>query len=255
MAEGYEDNCMIYSDFYRNQLVTPQAVRFYDEIVHQIESGNTSGIYKFDITNRSGASIDVFSAIQMVIADNPQYFFLGRRNKTIINGNQIVLYNSVLYDKVDIIRIQERIEENLQFIYQYTSGDDEINKERKVYNYIVRGVTYVNDGEEANHNITGPILKAKGVCDGYAKYLSLALRKVGIPSIRVTGIGRNQRHCWNMVWVNNTAYHLDASWELVSRDKEQVGSRYFNLTEKEICRDHIIMTKCTPACNNIFSFG
>lgn len=243
---------MIYSDFYRNQLVTPQSVRFYDEIVHQIENGNTSGIYKFEITNRSGASNDAFSAIQMVIADNPQYFFLGRKDKTIINGNQLVLYNAVLYDIDEIIRIQEKIEDDLQFIYQHTFGDDEITKERKVYNLIVRGVTYINDGEETNHNITGPILKAKGVCDGYAKYLSLALRKVGIPSIRVTGIGRNQRHCWNMVWVNNTAYHLDASWESVSRDKVQVGSRYYNLSDKEISTDHVILTKGIPRCDHLF---
>lgn len=243
---------MIYDDFYRNQLENVQSVRFYDDIVRQIESGNVGGVYKLNMVNKHTAFKDSFDAINAVIYDRPDFFFLGRTDRTVIIGSDLTLYNEILYNSRQTQRIRRLLNRDLDYIYRNTIGDDIFTKEKKVYDYIAKIITYENNGEELDHNVVGPILRGKGVCESYAKYLTLAFRKVGIPCIRISGVGHKEHHCWNIAWINAVPYHLDVTWEDVNKNKTRVGSRYFNLTDSEISKDHLILTKGLPRCNHSF---
>ena len=75
----------------------------------------------------------------------------------------------------------------------------------------------------------------------------MALRRAGIPCIRVNGFGKNEAHCWNMAWIEGSPVHLDITWDGVNSNGD-VGFFYFNLTDEQITRDHKITTKGLPRC-------
>lgn len=240
------------SVFYRNQLKTKQATIFYDSIIKEIEKGNVSGEYRLHPIDYESASRDAFEAIKAIRYDRPDIFFLGFRNETYMIGNKYFeIKNSVLCDEHQVHRVQRLLDVILHELTKDLYGASELEREKQIYTRIRRLVKYDDKGDEIDHNVMGPILRRTAVCEGYTCILMLALRKVGIRCIRISGVGRFEKHCWIMAWINGTPYHLDVTWEGISLGR--VGNRYFNLTDRQISKDHLISTKGLPRCNVIFN--
>lgn len=115
-----------------------------------------------------------------------------------------------------------------------------------MYDRLVLQLTYKNTGQEHDHNIVAPVLKKQGVCEGFTCLFILAMRRIGIPCIRVSGFGHNEHHCWNMVWLCGEPCHVDLTWEVCADG--HIMYRCFNLTDEEISRDHKIFTEGLPPC-------
>lgn len=88
-----------------------------------------------------------------------------------------------------------------------------------------------------DHNIVGPVLLSAGVCEGYNALLMLALRRVGLPCIKVYGVGKSGGgHCWSVVWLEGEPVHCDVTWDKPSRGA--VRFAYLNRSDCQIARDH-----------------
>lgn len=238
--------------FYRDQLRTKQARYFYDEISSSISRGNVGGIYPLNYQNRNTAISDSFDAIRALRNDRPDFFFIGAKCQSMLRSNRLVLMNEVLYTPAQIERIRVHLDKALEEFTIGTAGMPEWDREKLVYERIIRRHTYEDHSEDGapkdyDHNIVGPLLQRSGVCEGLSCLLMLALRKAGIPCIRVYGYGRNEAHCWIMAWINGSPGHLDITWDSVN-DNGDVGFFYFNLTDEQITRDHKITTKGLPQC-------
>lgn len=238
--------------FYRDQLKNEQARAFYDEIHSSISRGNVGGIFPLTFTNRAAASRDAFDALQSLRYDRPEYFFLGHSSRTVLRGERIVLMNQVFYSPEQIGRIQAHLNRELDRFTAGTAHLPEWEREMRIYERLIRHLTYVDHSEgrtpkDYDHNVVGPLLQGSGVCEGFSCLLMLALRKTGIPCIRVSGYGKNEAHCWNMAWIEGSPVHLDITWDSVN-DQGDVGFFYFNLTDEQITRDHRITTRGLPQC-------
>lgn len=238
--------------FYRDQLKTAQAREFYDALSGSISRGNLGGIYPLEYHTRSTAIRDGFDAIRALHNDRPDFFFIGHKCEAMIRGSRLVLMNEVPYTIDQIRQIRYYLNQTLDEFSAGTAGLPDWDRERIVYERVIRYLTYVDHGTENgpkhyDHNIVGPLLQGSGVCEGFSCLLMLALRRVGIPCIRVSGMGKNEAHCWNLAWIDGFPAHLDITWDCVN-DNGDVGFFYFNLTDEQITRDHKILTKGLPDC-------
>ena len=65
----------------------------------------------------------------------------------------------------------------------------------------------------------------------------LALRRVGLPCIKVYGVGKSGGgHCWSVVWLEGEPVHCDVTWDKPSRGA--VRFAYLNRSDCQIARDH-----------------
>ena len=238
--------------FYRDQLKSRQAKSFYDTILRSISRGNLGGIYLLTYKNRNAAIDDSFAAIKALRQDRPEFFFIGIKSTAILRNDQLVLMNQVPYTPEQIQKIQIRLDRFLETVTVGTAGLSDWEREKMIYRRIIRHLTYIDHSTDDkpksyDHDIVGPLLQGSGVCEGFSCLLMLALRRAGIPCIRVSGFGRNEAHCWNIAWIDGTPAHLDITWDSVN-DRGDVGFFYFNLTDEQITRDHKITTRGLPRC-------
>ena len=111
-----------------------------------------------------------------------------------------------------IIAVILEVEEEL-----YNENDTDLQKLEKVYNWMITHVEYdydLIDDDPDNDNrdgfrATGALLNGIAVCEGYAEAMSLFLNHIGIDNYIVM----SDTHAWNAVYINDTWYHIDATWD------------------------------------------
>lgn len=237
----------IQDKFYKRKLST-QGMYIYEKLEEQIISGAYSK-YSMNITQPEKALDDGVEAYKAFRLDKPQYFFLSRVVQASLRGYTLTLTIRPIYTPEEILRINRVLEFELNKITSDLRHLGQWEREVSIYSRIARYYKYADSGEEHEHNIVGLTVFKKGVCEAFSSLLVLALRKVGIPAIKVTGYGKNEFHSWCMAWIQGIPYHLDVTWDLVEGN-EEVGYFYFNLTDDEIRLDHVICTKGLPICRN-----
>lgn len=120
--------------------------------------------------------------------------------------------------------------------------DTDFEKELYIHDYIVRNCSY----EESTNasSAYGCLIDNKAICSGYSRAAMILLKKAGIECMVISGTGitsENEKisHMWNIVWLNNEAYHLDVTWDdPVSESEDFISHLFFNLTDKQITYDH-----------------
>jgi transglutaminase/protease-like cytokinesis protein 3 len=155
----------------------------------------------------------------------------------------------VLYKRNHIERFEAVIQRTVSNILRDTSGRDCLMGQKKVYERIARRLTYCDSNDACEHNIVGPVLASKGVCEGCNALLMVCLRRLGIPCIKVYGkSSRDKAHCWCIVWVNGKPSHCDVTWD-IPKDGF-VRFNYFNVSDRRIERDHFCFkSSFIPVCS------
>lgn len=133
-----------------------------------------------------------------------------------------------------------------------TDDMNDYAKEKAIHDYIVANVQY--DTSLGEYSAYSALTKGKTVCQGYSLLMFKMLQKVGIKSIIVESIPMN--HVWNMVYIDNKWYHVDATWDDPVPDvPNRVLYNYYNLTDDEISQNingerHIWKTYDYPSAVN-----
>lgn len=79
----------------------------------------------------------------------------------------------------------------------------------------------------------GPIVDGKGVCEGYAKAYQYLLNMLNIPNYYCRSA--TLYHGWNIVYINNTPYNVDVTWDDPQYDKNgRVMHNYFLLSNNAL---------------------
>ena len=84
------------------------------------------------------------------------------------------------------------------------------------HDYLCETVVYVESTN--SHNIIGPLLEGKSVCEGYAKAFKIFCELLEIPSAMVIGVGYtssgSEGHAWNVVRMEDgNWYAVDVTWD------------------------------------------
>ncbi len=88
-------------------------------------------------------------------------------------------------------------------------------KIRTIHDYIVNHTKY--DSDRLNSGIIkyksdtsyGVLFEGYGFCSGYADTMAIFLNKLNLNNYKIA----NEKHVWNLVYLNNKWYHIDVSWD------------------------------------------
>lgn len=122
-----------------------------------------------------------------------------------------------------------------------TGEMEEIEKIKAVHDYIVLNTAY--DTTYTRRSIEDTLLFGSAVCQGYAETMKLFLDALGIENQLIYGTGGGENHVWNLVCLDGSWYHLDATWDdpldQMGRDTPgYVRYEYFMLSDAAMGKDH-----------------
>ncbi|MGG0729561.1 S-layer homology domain-containing protein [Bacillus paramycoides] len=116
-------------------------------------------------------------------------------------------------------------------------GMDDHEKVKAIHDYVVKHVSY--DTSYKAYTAYEALVNRSAVCQGYALLTYQLLKEAGIENHFVVGTGDGQPHAWNLVKVDNKWYHLDTTFDDPIPDEQgRVTYSYFNLSDKQIARNH-----------------
>ena len=135
--------------------------------------------------------------------------------------------------------LQEDLDACLQEVNRLTLtaewGTTDLSREQAFDLHIARKTEYLldNDGPEGTLHLDSEVRSAKSalvnrtaVCEGFSNSVQLAMRCWGIPCIYVSGTTSGGKHAWNILCIDGSWYHYDATWN--------GNGGYMNLSDAEI---------------------
>ena len=139
---------------------------------------------------------------------------------------------------------------------------------RKVHDWLSMNVMYDRDEIDKhlyrrnNHNIIGPLIERKAVCEGISLAYQYILNRFGIDCMTVSGRvlkteGQyyKEYHAWNVISLNKSNYHVDVTWDrpIDIFGKKHPAYGYYCMPSK-LFRDHIcaLFLKCESLEENLF---
>lgn len=156
---------------------------------------------------------------------------------TTINARCLIEYK---YDKDLQKELDEKVNNLLKTIITPEMKSDK-SKIKAVYDYIIDNSTPMwkeqdsldENSKKVYGNANSLLENHKGTAESYADLMAIFLTKMGYENIRVY----NEDHVWNAVKVDNTWYHIDASWAYAinsTGELVKIPYKYFMVTEGEL---------------------
>lgn len=140
------------------------------------------------------------------------------------------------YSKESINKIKETVKNIVDT--NITSDMTTEIKIKKIHDYIINNTKYdVNrsDNKDTTYqsdNAYGALLEHYAVCGGYTDSMKLFLDYLNIPNYKIA----SENHIWNLVYIDNTWYHLDLTWDdpVTSNNEDVLLYDYFLITTDEL---------------------
>ncbi|MCI3918666.1 DUF5050 domain-containing protein [Paenibacillus sp. TRM 82003] len=121
----------------------------------------------------------------------------------------------------------------------------EREKVKALHDYVVLNTAYdyenyLNDAiPSESYTEYGILILGTGVCQGYAVTMQLLLDMIGVENYYLSGTAGGGGHAWNIVVLDGTYYHLDATWnDPVPNRAGYVRYDYFLISDEAMAKDH-----------------
>lgn len=200
---------------------------------------------------------DIYFMIRM---DCPEIFYTVTFSyKYYDNSSFVILCPVYLFDKGKIREHIQAMDARVKKLARQAEGMSEKEKELFVHDFIVRNVKYDKLKKEYSHEIIGALGNGVAVCEGIAKAVKILCDKLGIWCIIALSEnnpdkGIKYRHAWNIVKIDGTYYHLDATFDNTLTKGEVIRYDYFNIGDKQAFRDHEPVIWRVPQCSDTDHF-
>ena len=193
--------------------------------------------------------------------DHPEIFWVTNfKYRYYKDSPNLIFIPEYLFEKNKIREHQKALTARVEKLVRPAQKMSEWEKEKYVHDFICENVRYDKLKKAYSHEIIGPLGQGVGVCEGIAKAVKVLLDALGVWCV-IAICGNNPekgikyRHTWNIVKINGTYYHLDATFDnSLGKDHENTEIRYdyFNLDDQQIFRDHEPLIAPVPHCNDAF---
>lgn len=217
--------------------------------------------------------MDVYNVFFQLRLDHPEIFWVPNyRLKHYVGSPNFIFQPEYLFEKSKIKEHQKAMKARVDKLARQAKDLSEWEKEKFIHDFICENITYDKLKKPYSHEIIGPLGQGVGVCEGIAKSVKVLCDALGIwCMIALCGNnpekGIKYRHTWNIVRINGTYYHLDATFDNTLSNKkviaENAGKKgkkaaadtgirydYFNLDDKNIFRDHEPLIAPAPKCTD-----
>lgn len=141
-----------------------------------------------------------------------------------------------IYNDSEIKLINAKVKEIEKEIWNDTMSNED--KIKQAHNYIINNSRY--DKDRSDNNIVnyksdtayGTLLEGYSLCGGYTDTMELFLEDLNIKSYKIA----SENHVWNAVYLNNTWYHLDLTWDdpITSDGSDILEYNFFLITTPEL---------------------
>lgn len=203
-----------------------------------------------------GELYDIFFRMRL---DHPEIFWVsGFRCKYYADSPNLIVVPEYLFQKSKILEHQKAMKARVEKLARPAKAMSDWEKEKYVHDFICENVFYDKLKKPYSHEIIGPLGQGVGVCEGIAKSVKLIFDELGVPCV-IALCGNNPekgikyRHTWNVVKIAGKWYHLDATFDNTlgkSMESEELRYDYFNLSDKQVFRDHEPLIAPAPACED-----
>ena len=215
------------------------------------------------------------SAIEVLIYENPEIFYLDatkmfiniekttkltstKYNVYIDNGSKANYLADGFNNKDDVEKYQLKIEKVRDYIVSKVNEKSDYDKIKMIHDYLRDTIEYDSTISKNNiYDIYGALILRECVCEGYAKSFQYLMNEVGIDNVIVIGTGTNstgktENHAWNYVWLDNSWYAVDVTWDdpiLIGEGKmpEESKYKYFLKGANTMNQNHVPSGKFTDA--------
>ena len=205
---------------------------------HSIFTGVKNLSDEFQIPVLSGEEIyNVFFQMRL---DHPEIFWVtSYKYRYYKDSPNLIFIPEYLFDKSKIREHQKAMTARVEKLVRPAQKLSEWEKEKYVHDFICENIRYDKLKKAYSHEIIGPLGQGVGVCEGIAKAVKVLLDALGVWCV-IAICGNNPekgikyRHTWNIVKINGTYYHLDATFDnSLRKDYGNSEIRYDHFYYKE----------------------
>lgn len=171
------------------------------------------------------------------------------------DSTNIELVPSYLFTKDKIREHRNQLDARIRKLARGAEGLSESEKELYVHDFILNNVHYDKLKKEYSHEIIGSLCNGTAVCEGMAKGVKVLADALGLWCIIALSDnnpekGIKYRHTWNIFRIGGTYYHVDATFDNTLSKSAGPRYDYFNLSDKQVYRDHEPVIHPVPACTD-----
>lgn len=201
---------------------------------------------------------EAFSAMfQALSYDNPSLLCMENESHIVMRGAKAYFVPQYVTDAETCRRqTDDLLEKAREIVAQADSLPDAYDQELYFHDYICQNTTYLTQ-EDDGYTTYNALVEGRAVCEGYSRALQLLLDMVGIPNYLATGVGvddsgSREGHMWNIVTIDGSNYHVDATWDdLDAEDIHHYAHTYFNVTDDYIGVNHEEIAPAENNCNAV----
>lgn len=234
-------------NYYYNQLNKEQQKVYYAMKEGLLKMQESFPVWK--LTNRELS--DIYFMVRM---DCPEIFYSVKFSyRYYPDSTAVELVPEYLFTKDKIKEHRQAMESRVKKLARQAESLDEKGKQLFIHDFIVKNVKYDKLKKEYSHEIIGALGNGVAVCEGIAKAVKILCDALGIWCIVALSEanpdkGIKYRHAWNIVRINGSYYHMDATFDNTLSKDEVIRYDYMNLSDKQIFRDHEPVIWKVPEC-------
>jgi len=240
---------MAAESYYYNQLNKAQQAAY-----HAIRAGLLALAPSFQVPLLSGRELsDLYFMLRL---DCPEIFWSVKfKYRYYQDSGNAEIIPEYLFDKNKIRDHQKAMRSRVEKLARPAMKFSEVEKEQYIHDFICQNVRYDKLKKPYSHEIIGPLGQGVGVCEGIAKSVKILCDALGIWCMIALSEanpekGIKYRHAWNVLRIGGQYYHLDATFDNTLGGGERLRYDYFNLSDKQIFRDHEPILWKAPICEN-----
>ncbi len=152
------------------------------------------------------------------------------------NFNKVEISLIKNYSEEQIIELNNKVDNLYEDLYNPNkSKRDNI---KIFHDYIIDHTKYDENRSKNGKTLYysdiayGSLIEGHALCGGYSDAMQLFLEKMGIKSYRVS----SDKHIWNAVYLDNTWYHLDLTWDdpITNTNADYLSHDYFLISTKQL---------------------
>lgn len=235
--------------YYYNQMSKP-----HQAVYRAMKAGLASLDSAFSVPLLDGRELtEIFFKLRL---DCPEIFWAsGFRYRFYPDGSNAELIPEYLFDKGKVKEHQKAMEARITKLVRPALGMTEWEKEAYIHDFICSGVRYDKLKKAYSHEIIGPLGQGVGVCEGIAKTVKILCDRLGIWCIIAISDANPEkkiryRHAWNIVRIEGTYFHLDATFDNSLGKSTGIRYDYYNLDDARFFRDHEPVIYPVPDCRD-----
>ncbi|MFR5601732.1 MAG: transglutaminase domain-containing protein [Lachnospiraceae bacterium] len=223
-------------------------------VYHAMKTGLTALAPAFSVPRMEGRELsDIFFKLRL---DCPEIFYaVSFRFRYHPEGTTTEIIPEYMFEKGKIQEHKKAMESRIAKLAREAQSMTSWEKEQYIHDFICKNVRYDKLKKPYSHEIIGPLGQGVGVCEGIAKTVKILCDTLGIWCIIAVSDANPEkkikyRHAWNVVKLDGTCYHLDATFDNSLGQDDEIRYDYLNLDDSRIFRDHEPALYPLPACGD-----